>query len=250
MTTHPIVDVSDWVVRFPEPGGSDANVWLLVPESDESALFKPVVAKEGRRQGEDWAEKAVEQIANEIGVPAARIEMATRNGHPGLLSFDLAGRGVEMQTGAVLIGEIDQRLVPRAKERLGHNLTNIRTVLHPLAAPAMGGGAFTAFDQFCGYLILDALVANRDRHEENWAVLRSSDGVVTLAPSYDHGNSLGFNLLDMRRLRQLESDPGACCLGESGDGRSLRGRSCRDLGRLRPPSTRRGKSGHRCVLAR
>ena len=208
VSTQPIIDVTDWAVRFPEPGGSDANIWLLIPGSEgESALFKPVVAKEGRRQGEDWAEKAVEQVAGKIGVPTARIEMATRNGHPGLLSFDLAGRGVEMQTGAVLVGEIDQRLVPRAKERLGHNLANIGTVLSPLPAPAMEGGTFTGFDQFCGYLILDALVANRDRHEENWAVLRETDGVVTLAPSYDHGNSLGFNLLDARRLHQLQSDP-------------------------------------------
>lgn len=38
----------------------------------------------------------------------------------------------------------------------------------------MSGSAagFAAFDQFCGYLLLDALVANRDRHEENWAFCR------------------------------------------------------------------------------
>ncbi|MGK2874260.1 MAG: hypothetical protein ACSLEW_01300 [Nocardioides sp.] len=66
---------------------------------------------------------------------------------------------------------------------------------------------FNAFDQFCGYLVLDALVANRDRHEENWGVLRDPAGRVTLAPSYDHGNSLGFNLQDDRRLLELNRDP-------------------------------------------
>lgn len=90
MASLSIVDVSDWEVRFPEPGGSDANVWLCDPDSGEYALFKPVVAKEGRRQGEDWAEKAVEQVAVLIGVPSARIRMASRAGHPGLLSYDLA----------------------------------------------------------------------------------------------------------------------------------------------------------------
>ena len=30
---------------------------------------------------------------------------------------------------------------------------------------------------------------------------------MTLAPSYDHGNSLGFNLEDARRVRQLDRDP-------------------------------------------
>jgi hypothetical protein len=57
VTDLAIADVSAWEVRFPEPGGGDANVWLIDPESDECALFRPVVAKAGRRQGEDWAEK-------------------------------------------------------------------------------------------------------------------------------------------------------------------------------------------------
>lgn len=206
MTYLTTTDVSSWEVRFPEPGGSDANVWLRDPEGDEYTLFKPVVAKAGRRQGEDWAEKVVEQVAGLVGVPSARIRMATRNGVPGLLSYDLAPAGHELQTGGVLIGEIDDRLVPRARERLGHNLTNITSVLAPLQAAGMHSG-FNAFDQFCGYLVLDALVANRDRHEENWGVLRDPAGCVTLAPSYDHGNSLGFNLQDDRRLMELDRDP-------------------------------------------
>jgi len=201
-----IVDVSDWEVRLPEPGGSDANVWLRDPESDDYALFKPVVARKGRRQGEDWAEKVVEQVASLVGIPSARIRMATLRGRSGLISYDLASVGSELQTGAVLIGEIDNRLVPRAKERLGHNLDNIRRVLAPLAAVGMSDG-FTAYDQFCGYLVLDGLVANRDRHEENWGVLRDAAGKVTLAPSYDHGNSLGFNLKDELRLREVDRDP-------------------------------------------
>jgi hypothetical protein len=206
VTAPGIVDVSGWDVRFHEPGGSDANVWLIDPSSGDDALFKPVVQKAGRRQGEDWAEKAVEQVAELLEVPHARIRMAMRGGHPGLLSYDLAPSGYELQAGAVLIGEVDDRLVPRAKERLGHNLDNIHQVLSGLPAVGMPDG-FTAYDQFCGYLMLDALVANRDRHEENWGVLRSPGGQVALAPSFDHGNSLGFNLLDDRRLLELERDP-------------------------------------------
>lgn len=92
VTDLAIVDVSDWEVRIPEPGGSDANVWLFDPETEADALFKPVVAKAGRRQGEDWAEKVVEQVAALIGVPSARIRMAIRNGHPGLLSLRPSAR--------------------------------------------------------------------------------------------------------------------------------------------------------------
>lgn len=38
-------------------------------------------------------------------------------------------------------------------------------------------------------------------------MLRDPAGRVTLAPSYDHGNSLGFNLQDDRRLLELDRDP-------------------------------------------
>lgn len=207
MTDLAIVDASDWEVRSYEPGGSDEKVWLCDPDTGESALFKAVVAKAGRRQGEDWAEKAVEQVAKLIGVPSARIQMATWRGEPGLLSYDLKPAGHELQTGGVLVSAVDDRLVPKAKERLGHNLENIHQVLSPLPAVSMPGPSFTGFDQFCGYLMLDALVANRDRHEENWGVLRDPTGQVTLAPSYDHGNSLGFNLKDELRLRELGCDP-------------------------------------------
>lgn len=215
MPTHHVLDVSDWEVRIVEPGGSDANVWLLDPETGYHALFKPVVAKAGRRQGEDWAEKAVEQVARTMGVPSARIQMAKRKDRSGLLSYDLAPEGYDLHTGAVLVGAIDSRLVPRAKKRLGHNLVNIKAVLSRLPAIAMPTG-FTAFDQFCGYLVLDALVANRDRPEENWAVLRSPTGDVTLAPSFDHGNSLGFNLEDRRRKIELDRDPDLAAWAERG----------------------------------
>lgn len=98
---------------------------------------------------------------------------------------------------------------------------------HLPATSIVGAVDFTAYDQFCGYLILDALVANRDRHEENWAVLRDLGGRVTLAPSYDHGNSLGFNLGDRRRTMQLAQDPGLATWASRGhaerfeDGRNV-----------------------------
>jgi hypothetical protein len=52
------------------------------------------------------------------------------------------------------------------------------------------------------YLVLDALIANVDRHHENWGLLRKNvDGRWNgfIAPSFDHASSLGRELLDERR---------------------------------------------------
>src|SRR5207245_2398343 len=41
-----------------------------------------------------------------------------------------------------------------------------------------------AIDVFVGYLMLDAWIANTDRHHENWALVMSPKATVHLAPSY------------------------------------------------------------------
>jgi hypothetical protein len=85
---------------------------------------------------------------------------------------------------------------------------NILRVLDACAPPP----AFLGLDAagvFAGYLVLDAWVANQDRHDRNWAVLERADAPDArhLAPSFDHTSSLGFNLVDARRKRVL-AEPG------------------------------------------
>ena len=62
--------------------------------------------------------------------------------------------------------------------------------------------------ELASYAILDGLLGNTDRHHENWMFfyhpeLRSYE----LAPSYDHGSSLGRELQDVsRRITRSRSD--------------------------------------------
>jgi hypothetical protein len=98
---------------------------------------------------------------------------------------------------------------PMDREHRGHALANVRKVLEPYAAPLgfAGPAGFDAFDVFAGYLMFDALIVNRDRHPQNWAVLREpTSAQLHLAPSYDHASGLGFNLLDDRRQRLLRDN--------------------------------------------
>ena len=66
-------------------------------------------------------------------------------------------------------------------------------------------GNLQPFDCFIGYLLLDALVGNTDRHHENWGfVIRPRNGgaALHLAPTFDHASSLGRSeTSDKRRLR-------------------------------------------------
>lgn len=60
-----------------------------------------------------------------------------------------------------------------------------------------------ALDVFVGYLMLDALVSNQDRHHENWGYVVTPEANIHLAPTYDHASSLGRNETDAARLDRL-----------------------------------------------
>ncbi|WP_145982342.1 hypothetical protein [Rhodococcus sp. MTM3W5.2] len=53
--------------------------------------------------------------------------------------------------------------------------------------------------------MLDAWVAGRDRHHENWAAIEHA-GMLRLSPSFDHGNALGFQEPESQVLALAEDD--------------------------------------------
>lgn len=221
----PVYDVTGWLVTDVEPAGDDIKYWLVgaAGESESQAwLFKQATLKmvavskangggeRPYRQGEDWAEKIASELAALICLPAARVQLATRDGHPGLISRDTRPSGWTLASGGVLVGSIDERYAPKTEDdrranRIGHNLDNVETVLQPVASsPGWPIEHLSAFDQFAGFLLFDAWIANRDRHEINWGVLQNdADGALHLSPSFDHGAALGSGLEDPYRERLL-----------------------------------------------
>jgi hypothetical protein len=204
------VDVSSWRVRDEEPAGDDEKVWLTAPDGRDW-LFKPVTEHErlGLVQGEDWSEKLSSEMAVLLGVPCAKVELAVRRGRQGSISLDLKPAGWELQPGSVLLADTAQDYIPGDRIRRGHSLVNIEHALEGFDPPpgATVPDEFKAFDVFAGFLVLDAWIANRDRHDENWAVLLPPPDDMapgSLAGSYDHATSLGFNLRDSERDRRLQ----------------------------------------------
>jgi hypothetical protein len=205
----PILDVNDWDVVADETSGAEEKYWLQGP-ADTRWLFKPVTVKQGHVHGEDWAEKVVAELGCLLGIPCARVELAEFRGRCGSISADLRPETFELQPGQVLL---EVCAVPgythrTGKHHPGHTLENIWTVLDGALPPPSCVVPFnaTAFDVFAGYILLDAWVANRDRHDNNWAVLRpllASEEPLRLCGSYDHASSLGFNLRDEERSRRL-----------------------------------------------
>jgi hypothetical protein len=208
--TFSILDVSSWRIAADEVAGADEKVWLAPTDSEDRWLFKPATIKDDHVHGEDWAEKAASELGHLLGVPCATVEMANRHGSRGALSLNLRPPNYEMHSGAVLLSDLLADYVPGAVDPLGrpgHNLSNINAVLGTVAAPPgfTGPTGMTGFDVFAGILMLDAWIANRDRHDENWSILvpHAVQDLRRLCGSYDQAGCLGFNLLDTSKARML-----------------------------------------------
>ncbi|WP_441432046.1 hypothetical protein [Arthrobacter sp. 2RAF6] len=147
-------------------------------------------------------EKIVSELAALIGLPAADIEVAVRDGEDGIISRNVAPKGWDLQPGNTYLSEFDGYLScdvdQRPGNRVGHNVDNISQLLDgKFGPPDTAVADLPAFDVFVGYLIFDSWVANTDRHALNWGIL-DRKGMYRLAKSYDHGSSLASGASETR----------------------------------------------------
>lgn len=198
----PIIDLPPESRLDTEQLGSKPKFWV---QRDNSIwLFK-----EARpNTGEDWAEKAAAELARAIGVPSAEVELAKFVDKRGCISsnFIAVEQGEALVHGneilALRVTGYDKGKRFRQQD---HTLENIQRAIREMFPGDVADGMLT---QLAGYLVLDALIGNTDRHHENWGLrvrVNSQDRTVQLgvAPSFDHASSLGRELLDERRSELL-----------------------------------------------
>ncbi|NOY54552.1 MAG: hypothetical protein GXP34_01045 [Actinobacteria bacterium] len=205
-----IIDVTEWqIAQTIEAIGTRPKQWLL--DADEASwLFKEARSDDERPSGQDWAEKAVAELAQLLGVAVATVELAHWRGRRGIISLNFVTNGAMLVHGNELLSAEDPGY-PQDQLRNdtpGYTVQAIRDVLEPYAGHSVGSFPSTsAFESFFGYLVLDAWVNNTDRHHRNWGIVL--DRVNVLAPSFDHGSSLAFGETDANRSRLLSGGDGA-----------------------------------------
>jgi len=196
---YPIVKIqSDWL-RGDEQMGSKNKCWIDLPDDTEPWLFKYSRTSAGQVTGEHWAEKVGAEVAALLGVPHARVELARLDGAWGAISrrFDaLARDDTELVHGNdILAGCVTGYDRDKQRQQSDHTLSNVIRAMDTLFTEERA--RHEALVALAGYLVLDGLILNTDRHHENWAVLRrisATEGVhQQMAPSFDHASSLARN---------------------------------------------------------
>jgi hypothetical protein len=229
--SYPILLIQpEWVLED-EAMGSKQKFWFRRLDDGADWLFKYPQPNTDQH----WAEKIAAEIAEELEILHAKVELALFDGVRGSATESFAREGRELYHGnQVLAGQVLGYDPAKKFRQSSHTMANIFAALNRVFRRPETATA--AKIRIADYLVLDALIGNTDRHHENWGILvkrtpRGMTGIV--APSFDHASSLGRELLDDTRgkcrLRILkenrigpyaENAPGAIYWDE-GDNRAV-----------------------------
>jgi hypothetical protein len=215
MTEYNIFDISNVEQIDFEQMGTKSKFWYK-DDAGDLFLFKATLSTDNlgneiQRPGEDWAEKIACEIAKLLNIPSADYELAIYNNQQGVITKNFVANEENMQYGNSLLSAMCDVLdvvplnfnhthrLPEIAFCLGHYIKNKPKDWNSL--PKIK----TAQDVFSGYLMLDVLISNQDRHNENWGMISSKNNHPFLAPSFDHAASLGRNESDEKRELKLTS---------------------------------------------
>ncbi|MDM5309696.1 HipA domain-containing protein [Peribacillus frigoritolerans] len=173
-----IMDISDWKIdETVIASGTREKFWLINPDNNKRYLFK--LPKEGT--GEIWAEKVASEVGKMLKLETMDVTIAQYKGRNGLLLTNFINYGEEeFFDGGDLLKVVLEEFDPNNLQ--GYNIENIMTCLKQ----------YNLEFQMVRVIMFDALIANQDRHCENWGVILK-DGKVRFSPIFDNGASLGYN---------------------------------------------------------
>lgn len=197
--------------------GTKEKFWFLFkPQDNQRWLFK--FSRENT--GEHWSEKVAEQLCRRLSIPHVPYELALCNGKPGIITPNIISNLSRMVMGNEVLHNHSPNDYPHPEAELeryvrvkDHTVSRVLgcldrgNILPPQTDISVSN--LNSGDVFCGYLMLDVLISNQDRHHENWAIIVNNDtGKQSLCPSYDHAACLGRELKDAEREERLTTKDG------------------------------------------
>ena len=211
------IDVSDWDVSGEEDLGTKPKRWLNKPETSELWLMKDATFSKGvgnrkYRKGDDWAERIACGVAQTMGLPVAEVELAVDRRGEAPVNGTVC-RSVLQDDETLINGDelMEEHSIPVSRShRESYTVESVFQALEGVDPPSEVEISVTAWTVFIGYLALDALIGNTDRHEENWSAIKPAEAGSRrrLSPTFDHASSMGFLLSDEERQQRLSTNDG------------------------------------------
>jgi len=194
-----IIQVPEDAYELSEALGTKFKFWYT-GENRQRYLFKEV--REGT--GEHWSEKICCEIASMLGLPHAHYNLAIWKNRYGVVTpsfVDTLQKERLIHGNEILKPDVSPISFYKRRHHLIRKVTSFLKIINPPRGTTVKE-IKNANDAFIGYLMFDVLVGNADRHDENWGMVLTANG-VELAPSYDHASSLGREIRDEERAARL-----------------------------------------------
>ncbi|AVN34610.1 TPA: hypothetical protein SMF61_004388 [Serratia marcescens] len=208
--TYPIIQI-DVIPQDLEQLGTKEKFWF--PREEDGGNLWLFKYSKGST-GEHWSEKCAAELCHLLEIPHAQYEIAVAAKGFGILTPNMIPEGYRMVMGNEVLhsktSDYPEPLPPGEKpvKVREHTVSRVlgcldnEKILPPISDYDLGD--LNAGDVFCGYLMLDALISNQDRHHENWAIMLNNEtGEHFLCPTYDHAASLGREMLEAECVERL-----------------------------------------------
>lgn len=210
-----IKEISDDQKDSLEQLGTKEKFWFI-DKDKEKKLFK--IGRPGT--GEDWVEVVAAEICELLDIPHAKYGFANYENNQGTITTNFVPENGRLIHGNELLVKVCSNMKinyePTIKYKLREyklklisillssttiNDNKINPIINKLTSTSK---ISTAFDMFIGYIMLDCLISNQDRHHENWGII-IIDKDVFLAPTFDHASGLGNKEKDSEKKERLST---------------------------------------------
>ena len=189
-----MIDTSLWKRdEKSQASGTRSKFWLLEPETDPEDPIKHLFKIPTEGTGGHWAEFVASEVGMRLGFQTAEVRLAEHEGVVGTISKNFRTKVEELYEGGDLFLAQFENFNRRSLTY--YELPHIIDIL----------AAYDLEKSFVTIPVYDALIANNDRHCDNWGVLSGPEG-IRMAPIYDNGSSLGFNETTEKKQKMLTDD--------------------------------------------
>lgn len=177
-------DFSEWDLYdgFLFGSGTSKQEWIVNRENGNIGLFKD---RKSEQTTDNFSEKIASEIAKIIGLPCAKIDLATRNDRVGMVSYKINSESENIIEG---IQFISKRYPNYNRDTLIDEETGEK---YSLAIILNSINGLNVEKELFKIFIFDFLIGNTDRHHSNWAILMNSETKdYSICPVYDNASSL------------------------------------------------------------
>lgn len=201
-----MIDTSLWNKdEKSQASGTRSKFWLIEPNTSANNPTKHLFKIPTEGTGGHWAEFIASKLGEQLGFHTIKVELAQHDNIIGTISKNFREKTEELfEGGDLFLAQFENF------NRYSLDFYELPYIINILSTYGLE-------NEFVNIPIFDTLIANNDRHCDNWGVLTSPSG-IRLAPIYDNGSSLGFNETLEKKERMITDDRmlmGFCNRGRS-----------------------------------